>query len=260
MIQTDGVIQTWASPVMSFDGLVGNWQWRAIVADFKGNQAISTWSDIFFLGNEEPPVLSAINMIRSDIGGLIDRDPTLSAKLLRMGFHDCVGGCDGCIDLADGDNAGLGIPIDAIAPVVSKYAHNTLLTEAIGAEISRADIWAIATLEGADHATGNDRPDSVTYPMTHIGRVDCTDNVDETGVGGPTRSLPSPDLTTHGLLTFFSSNFGFTPDETVAIMGAHSIGTAKRSNSGFDGENGWVFNNRQLNNGKFLGREQEVSH
>ena len=34
-------------------------------------------------------------------------------------------------------------------------------------------------------------------------------------------------------------------------MGAHSIGTARRGNSGFDGRNGWVNNPRQFSNGYY---------
>ena len=29
------------------------------------------------------------------------------AKMIRLGFHDCVGGCDGCLNLNNADNAGL---------------------------------------------------------------------------------------------------------------------------------------------------------
>ena len=40
-------------------------------------------------------------------------------------------------------------------------------------------------------------------------------------------------------MDFFADEFGFTDDETVAIMGAHSIGQASLENSGFDGPIGW---------------------
>jgi hypothetical protein len=105
-------------------------------------------------------------------------------------------------------------------------------------------------LVGVDLATGNGRPEGVSFPMTHFGRVDCADG-GEDGVGGPARSLPSPDLTTHELLAFFEDNFGFTHSETVCIMGAHSIGTARRGNSGFDGVNGWVNNPESFSNGYY---------
>ena len=109
---------------------------------------------------------------------------------------------------------------------------------------SRADIWALATLVSADKAITGDRPEGVTFPMTYIGRHDCQ-GADATGVGGPPVDMPSPDLTTHGLLKFFSDTFGFDADETVTIMGAHAVAEARRENVGFGNLNrvdGWVFN------------------
>ena len=29
------------------------------------------------------------------------------AKMIRIGFHDCVGGCDGCLNVDNDSNAGL---------------------------------------------------------------------------------------------------------------------------------------------------------
>jgi hypothetical protein len=58
-------------------------------------------------------------------------------------------------------------------------------------------------------------------------------------------------LDSDGVLGFFSENFGFDDNETVALMGAHSIGTANRLHSGFHGPSGWVGTNRALNNGYY---------
>jgi len=62
----------------------------------------------------------------------------LGPKFVRLAFHDCVGGCDGCVDLTNGDNAGLNLPINALAPIVTKYQGQ--------GGISRADIWVISSL------------------------------------------------------------------------------------------------------------------
>ena len=37
-----------------------------------------------------------------------------------------------------------------------------------------------------------------------------------------------------------NDHFGFDADETVALMGAHTIGRALPENSGYEGQNGWV--------------------
>ena len=155
-------------------------------------------------------------------------------KFLRLGFHDCVGGCDGCVDLSNPDNRGLDEPIEAISLIVQKYKDF----------YSRADIWALATLVSADKAVNAERkPEGLTFPMTFIGRLECK-GADAKGYGGPHVDIPSSDLTTHELLKFFSDTFGFTSDETVAIMGAHAVGVAHRENVGFGNlgkEEGWVF-------------------
>ena len=166
----------------------------------------------------------------------------LVPKFLRLGFHDCVGGCDGCIDISNPDNRGLDEPIEAISYIVDKYKGS----------YSRADIWALATLISADKAVLDARPEGLTFPMTFIGRRDCKD-ADAKGYGGPQVDMPLPDLTTHELLKFFGKTFGFSSDETVAIMGAHAVAIAHRDNVGFGNigkEDGWVFDAKEyiLNN------------
>jgi hypothetical protein len=67
--------------------------------------------------------------------------------------------------------------------------------------------------------------------------------------------FPSNDLTTHQLLDFMNEHFGFNADETVAILGAHTIdGRALPQNSGFQGQNGW--SNNVFSLGRCLTYEQ----
>jgi len=37
---------------------------------------------------------------------LMEDDSTFIAGLVRLSFHDCVGGCDGCINKDNPENAG----------------------------------------------------------------------------------------------------------------------------------------------------------
>jgi len=157
----------------------------------------------------------------------------LIPKFLRLGFHDCVGGCDGCVDLSNPDHKGLLEPIEAIADIVDRFKE----------WYSRADIWALATLVSAEQSLNGTGPEDVTFPLRYIGRQDC-EGADEIGRGGPNITMPKNSLTTHELLDFFSNEFDFTADETVAIMGAHAVAVATRDNVGFgniDKEEGWVF-------------------
>ncbi len=118
----------------------------------------------------------------------------------------------------------------------------------------------MASLEAARGAQANGDPDNQPFDLTWFGRPnceganadgDCVEN-DCSAKRGPHRELPSPHLSTHELLDFFDTTFGFTEAwETVAIFGAHSLGTLARENSGFHGPNGWVGNTNRLNNGYY---------
>lgn len=172
---------------------------------------------------------------------------------VRLGFHDCVGGCDGCVDLLNADNNGLEVPMSALQSIVDEHEN-----EALG--FSRADIWALAALVGADIA----QPfPIIDLTMTTIGRVNCEEAnnrcLDDQGVQrpcrsdrGPHRELPHADITTDKLFHFFSDEFGFDVKETVALFGAHTLGVLTRENSGFDGQDGWVTDETVLDNNYFF--------
>ena len=118
--------------------------------------------------------------------------------------------------MSNPDNRGLLEPIEAIYPLVNKFSDY----------YSRADIWALATLVSADLSLiGDDRPDDISFSMRFMGREDCS-GADAKGVGGPEVEMPSNDLTTHGLLDFFSDEFDFDANETV---GKYNLDTFKCS-------------------------------
>ena len=46
--------------------------------------------------------------------------------LVRLGFHDCIsasGTCDGCIDLDDPENNGVGTAVNALTPHLQRARH-----------------------------------------------------------------------------------------------------------------------------------------
>eukprot|EP00543_Licmophora_paradoxa_P004946 CAMPEP_0202441846 /NCGR_PEP_ID=MMETSP1360-20130828/1354_1 /ASSEMBLY_ACC=CAM_ASM_000848 /TAXON_ID=515479 /ORGANISM="Licmophora paradoxa, Strain CCMP2313" /LENGTH=650 /DNA_ID=CAMNT_0049057019 /DNA_START=102 /DNA_END=2054 /DNA_ORIENTATION=- len=195
---------------------------------------------------------SLITQAREDIEALINTDIALAAKFLRLSFHDCVGGCDGCVDLVDPENAGLLGPIEALQSIVNKYADT---------ELTRADIWMLSAVVGADISQPDN--DRINFPFRFYGRQNCEDVnpicLDQSGqivdchqTRGPFRHVPGMDTHTHELFEFFEEEFGFNMNQTVALMGAHTLGELSRQNSGVDGPNGWLLNNRVLDNEYYI--------
>jgi len=174
------------------------------------------------------------------------RSVVRSAKpsALRLTFHDCVGGCDGCLDITDPDNAGLE---GLVADLESVYQ-----AEGFGSFISRADMWALmgiwainqTIIDNNDDCADGTHTNSAcqTVPDLQVtfqwGREDCPSAPYSTGHVG----LPAGTLNYVGLMDFFSKEFGFSTREVTALMGAHTLGNAEISNSGFHGT--WV-NNEQ---------------
>ena len=194
-------------------------------------------------------VVQAIMQAVGDIRNVINDQRRIAPTFVRLGFHDCVGGCDGCVDMSNPDNAGLDTAIDALQDIADNPAY-------AAAGLSRADIWALAAITGANFANPNS---NTFFRYQYYNRTNCEDvgtaclDADGNDVGctattGPHRELPLADIDTEDVLDFFNDEFGFTDDETVALMGVHTLGRALRQNSGFDGPAGWVNNENRLDN------------
>jgi catalase (peroxidase I) len=134
---------------------------------------------------------------------------------------------EGCIDVSNPDNAGIEPAIDVLSPIVNKFAIDG---------VSRSDMWALAATVGADVTQrSNSRVD---MRLKWWGRVDCektgkpcTDasgnSVTCSAKKGSHHEFPSTNMHTHDLYSFFSDNFGFNQRDTVAIMGAHTLGVVR---------------------------------
>ena len=68
-------------------------------------------------------------------------------RFVRLAFHDCVGGCDGCINVHNADNAGFASTIPRLEEVY--------LGRGFHREMSRADFWALAAIHGLERTLDN---------------------------------------------------------------------------------------------------------
>jgi hypothetical protein len=131
------------------------------------------------------------------------------------------------------DNTGLGIPIDAIQPVVEMFALPQY-------GLSRADIWAFAATVAADVASNGTTPEPIDFTMNWVGRVDCENahsvcyNSNGHAVScsyktGPARTTPSVTFNTQQTFGYFQQYFNFTPEDATAIMGFHTLGKLSKN-------------------------------
>jgi Peroxidase len=174
--------------------------------------------------NRNAEAAQALANARSMIASMIASDADLAPKFLRLIFHDCIGGCDGCVDLTNPENFGLEKPIDALERVFEQH----------GGIVSRADLWALSATVAVDVVQSV--RDAIDFPFTSWGREDCTLRSTCAGAGGqsvpctpkfgPHHEHPSMHLNTADLYHFFASEFGLSAREAVVAMaGGHTIGS-----------------------------------
>lgn len=81
-------------------------QWPPLPGNYKAvilrDSSRSSWeivdvSPIFKVASPTEIDAESLSLVRRDLETLITNNITLGAKFLRLGFHDCVGGCDGCV-------------------------------------------------------------------------------------------------------------------------------------------------------------------
>jgi len=158
------------------------------------------------------------------------------ATAVRIAFHDCVGGCDGCINRNNPDN--FGFMFDSLDVMDKIY------DEGYKQAMSRADFYiltGVTALEESLQFNNANLTSSYLQPVRFnfkYGRCDCPTSPSTTA----DRGFPGGHLGYQGVMDFFRQEFGFNERESVAIMGAHTLGGASGAKgSGFDGfwkENG----------------------
>lgn len=156
--------------------------------------------------------------------------PDRFATTVRLAFHDCVGGCDGCINRNNPDNSGF--LFDTLDVLDQIYEDSYI------ADMSRADFYILSAVTGLEESLNFNNVNLTSNFLSPVtfnfkyGRCDCPTS--------PSTSVdlgfPSGHLDYQGVIDFFRKEFSFNVKESVAIMGAHTLGGASGAKgSGFDG-------------------------
>ncbi len=185
------------------------------------------------------PTRAQVAAARADLrallpgGGANDRAHVLGG-LVRLAFHDAgtfdvhnpatSGRADGCVDLAAPDNGGLQDIVERLAPVADAHAD----------AMSRADVWQLAANVAIEEAL----PNGAEMPLIlRFGRADAADAT-AACAGTDAGMLPDAEKSHDHTTEVFQDRLGFTQEEIVALMGAHTLGRADPDASGYDGA--WV--------------------
>ncbi|KAL4187121.1 hypothetical protein AMTRI_Chr09g37610 [Amborella trichopoda] len=155
-------------------------------------------------------------IIKTLVFNKFNKDPSITAALLRMHFHDCfVRGCDASILINSTSNnqaekdAGPNETvrgyefIDEIKTQLEKKCPNT---------VSCADIITAATRDAVALSGGP------SYPIPTGRRDGLISNANDV-------NLPGPSLSVSQAFSFFRAK-GFTLKEMVTLLGAHTVGVA----------------------------------
>mmetsp|Transcript_29448 Transcript_29448/g.46406 ORF Transcript_29448/g.46406 Transcript_29448/m.46406 type:complete len:582 (-) Transcript_29448:87-1832(-) len=167
------------------------------------------------------------------------------AKIVRLSFHDCVGGCDGAVNLANPANHGLETILADIGGVVTNLQALTSFP------LNRADAWALIEQRTihftADKHSANRRRGHVPYLEFSVGRressaesIQYDGDVDD-GEGDFPEGFHNFDQ-----VKAVMEPFGFSDREITVLLGAHTLGNAKTIHSGYEGN--WVEEIRRFNN------------
>ncbi|KAJ0014657.1 hypothetical protein Pint_20743 [Pistacia integerrima] len=164
-------------------------------------------------------------IIREVVKNRLDSDPSITAALLRMQFHDCfVRGCDASLLIEPSQKEK---EPEKLAPPNKTVRGYELMNEAkeklekeCNSTVSCADIIAVATRDAVELAGG---------PRYEIptGRRDGLESK------ASQVNLPSPTLPIPQAVELFKDK-GFSAREMVTLLGGHTVGIAHCSNVNTD--------------------------
>eukprot|EP00931_Biecheleriopsis_adriatica_P066330 TRINITY_DN40718_c0_g1_i1.p1 TRINITY_DN40718_c0_g1~~TRINITY_DN40718_c0_g1_i1.p1 ORF type:complete len:500 (-),score=107.40 TRINITY_DN40718_c0_g1_i1:35-1534(-) len=232
-----------------------SWQSPYFMVRCSGTQALTTESmteedyddvvaSVQELYNSLDPMCNATYCPQADWAGCVLR----VAGHDFMDYKDGEGGSDGCLDMHDGDNAGL-------AECISEGEFGISIADAYAdfcTTISLADFFVIAAeavmASSRQHVLDDDSSRSYIDFKSNFkwGRTTAL------SCGWAEGRLPNPEDSCSAVETVFVNNMGLSWRQSAALMAVHTLGRADISNSGY---NGWwsdAENSRRFNNDYFI--------
>jgi len=167
------------------------------------------------------------------------------AKIVRLSFHDCVGGCDGAVALDNPANHGLQTVLDDLQDVVASLQALTSFP------LNRADAWALIE-QRTIHFTSMKFSQGVQqgqlpYLEFSVGRnVSMAQSIDFEGDADDDEGNFPEGFHNFNQVKSVMEPFGFSDREITVLLGAHTLGNAKTVHSGYEGN--WVPEIRRFNN------------
>ena len=181
-------------------------------------------------GDPEPLIATTVRLVFHDCGGIPyeSLNPRYNQNAITL--------CDGCIDLSNLDKHSHleEFAVEPLESIYTKYQN----------KMSRADFWVTAGLLALEYASNPSigiRNQSILEvdPIPNLGfwfgRPDCITSPDADETGG---TFPIPEVGWNDTYSWFDYHFGLTVRETVALIGAHTLGRAHLNASGYI--NPWV--------------------
>ena len=142
-------------------------------------------------------------------------------------------GCDGCIEVANPDNNGLG--------GIFRELNELYDDELSNSRMSRADFYALAAVVAIRDASEEQDcmriglEPNCTKPVPEMrilyGRKDCATSPNSTMDFG----FPDAHGDLEHVMEIFRDGMGMTERQVVALIGAHTMGMTSPQNSGFQG-------------------------
>lgn len=181
--------------------------------------------------------VSEVDELKLLLRAFLEEDVDRAPGCLRLAFHDCVGYCDGCLNFGNPANGGL----EDIYAEINDFYNNVMPLN--GKTMSRADFFNLAGIVAVDTTVdynniscdeGGD-PDCITMPKPPLrylmGRKDCATSPDTED----NHEFPQGFHNHAEVMDTMKRIFNLNTRQTVAILGAHTLGEMTRAGSGFDG-------------------------